>query len=47
MVKTIPAFLIYNLNKQRNNWFEADLNFSSSDKITIFDYLKQIYKNNN
>ena len=47
MVKTIPAFLIYNLNKKRNNWFEADLNFSSSNKNTIFEYLKPIYENKN
>ena len=45
MVKTIPAFLVYDLSKQRDEWYLADMNFSSSDKNIIFDNFQKIYNN--
>ena len=45
MVKTIPAFLVYDLSKERDDWYLADMNFSSSDKNIIFDNFQKIYNN--
>ena len=45
MVKTIPAFLVYDLSKERDEWYLADMNFSSSDKNIIFDNFQKIYNN--
>jgi len=47
MVKTLPALLVYYCNSERDYWYIADENISTSDKTVVQDFFTKIFNNCN